>query len=258
MNNNQVIDYIQLGVTKGIIILFDDNKRIEYVAQKKSRSFINPEEKVQAESYCRLILQYNYPANRVHNFVTVTMGADKREADIVVYNDDDHLEPHILVECKKEEVSEQEFTQAVNQAYSYAFALPNNIKWVWVTSKIKNEYFHVDKAKNTRNSESDIPAYGVDKLAAYKFVKDADKLKHKTGEQKFVDIRVVAEEELTRRFKQAHNALWAGGQLNPSEAFDELDKLIFCKIWDERKPRKIGLPMIFKLLLKKPASQKTH
>ncbi|MBK2007431.1 restriction endonuclease subunit M, partial [Francisella orientalis] len=30
------------------------------------------------------------------------------------------------------------------------------------------------------------------------------------------------------------DALWAGGQLNPSEAFDELDKLIFCKIWDER------------------------
>lgn len=52
--------------------------------------------------------------------------------------------------------------------------------------------------------------------------------------QEFKDIKQVAEDELTRRFKQAHDALWAGGQLNPSEAFDELDKLIFCKIWDER------------------------
>ncbi|NOT65083.1 MAG: hypothetical protein HOP06_03450 [Methylotenera sp.] len=50
----------------------------------------------------------------------------------------------------------------------------------------------------------------------------------------------MSEDELTRRFKLAHNALWAGGQLNPSEAFDELDKLIFCKIWDERKARKNG------------------
>ena len=32
------------------------------------------------------------------------------------------------------------------------------------------------------------------------------------------------------------------GQLNPSEAFDELDKLIFCKIWDEKKHRPTGSP----------------
>ena len=57
------------------------------------------------------------------------------------------------------------------------------------------------------------------------------------------------EADLTRRFKQAHNALWAGGQLNPSEAFDELDKLIFCKIWDERKPRKNGEPYDFQIIL---------
>ena len=42
--------------------------------------------------------------------------------------------------------------------------------------------------------------------------------------------------------------MWAGGQLNPSEAFDELDKLIFCKIWDERKPRKIGEPYDFQII----------
>lgn len=35
--------------------------------------------------------------------------------------------------------------------------------------------------------------------------------------------------------------------LNPSEAFDELDKLIFCKIWDERHPRKTGEPYHFQI-----------
>lgn len=240
MNENQVIDYIQLGIEKGLIKILDDGKRIEYVEQKKSRLYTNPEEQVQAEAYCRLILEYGYPKHRVQNFVVVTMGAGKKEADIVVYNDDECLEPHILVECKKQDVSEAEYAQSVNQAYSYAFALPNNIKWVWVTSKIKNDYFQVDKRKNTRKSESDIPPYGVDKLAPYKFVKGADNLKYKAGKQKFFELHVVAEDELTRRFKQAHNALWAGGQLNPSEAFDELDKLIFCKIWDERKARKQG------------------
>ena len=52
----------------------------------------------------------------------------------------------------------------------------------------------------------------------------------------FFDLKVVEQSELTHRFKQAHDSLWAGGQLNPSEAFDELDKLIFCKIWDEKAP----------------------
>ena len=46
------------------------------------------------------------------------------KADIIVYKDDACLEPYILVECKKEEVSEAEFSQAIEQAYSYAFALP--------------------------------------------------------------------------------------------------------------------------------------
>jgi type I restriction enzyme M protein len=250
MHDNAVIDYITLGETKGIIQFTTDRLRVEYVAQKKSRAFKDrPEEQVQVETYCRLILEYGYPAHRVQNFVTVTMGSEKKEADIVVYNDDACLQPHLLVECKKEDVSEAEFTQAINQAYSYAHALPNNVKWVWVTSKIKNEYFQVDKSKNTRKAESDIPAYGVDKLAPYKFVKGADALKQKASEQKFMDLRVVAEDELTRRFKQAHNALWAGGQLNPSEAFDELDKLIFCKIWDERKTtRKKGEPYDFQVI----------
>lgn len=248
MIENQVIDYIQQGVEKGLIKLSDDDKRIEYLEQKKSRLFTNPEEQVQAQTYCRLILQYGYPKHRVQNFVPVKMGSDKKEADIVVYNDDECLEPHILVECKKQDVSDAEFAQAIDQAYSYAFALPNDLKWVWVTSKIKNEFFQVDKRKNTRKSESDIPPYGVDKLAPYKFVKGADKLQHKTGEQKFFELQVVAEDELTRRFKLAHNALWAGGQLNPSEAFDELDKLIFCKIWDERKARKPGEPYDFQVI----------
>ena len=248
MDYTRATDYLNQGITEGLIRLYDDNKRIEYIGQTKSRNFDNPEEKVQAETYCRLILEYGYPKHRVQCFVTVPMGVERKEADIVVYNDDACEQPHILVECKKEEVSEAEFKEAINQAYSYAYALPNNVKWVWVTSKIKNTYFQVDKTRQSREIEPDIPAYGVAKNAPYKFVKNADSLPRKQGQQKFSDLQVVKEDELTRRFKQAHNALWAGGQLNPSEAFDELDKLIFCKIWDERKPRKSGEPYDFQVI----------
>lgn len=241
-------DYIQLGLDKGYISFNEDRSRITYVYQKKERNYNNPEEKVQAEAFLKLIIDYHYPERHIRQFVPVTMGSDIKEADIVVYDDEMCLTPHIVVECKKQDISEAEFLQAVNQAYSYAYSLPCDVKYVWVTSGIRNEYYEVDKNQNTRNQIPDIPQYGVDKIASYKFVYGAQYMEHEEGEQQFFDLSVIDQSELTRRFKQAHEALWAGGQLNPSDAFDEMDKLIFCKIWDERKPRKIGEPYDFQII----------
>lgn len=241
-------DYIQQGLDKGYISFNEDRSRITYVYQNKERNYNNPEEKVQAVTFLKLILDYNYPVSRIKQFVPVTMGREIKEADIVVYADEMCMRPHILVECKRQEVSEAEFQQAIEQAYSYAFALPGEVKYVWVTSIIKNEYFEVDKNQNTRNQLPDIPQYGVENIANYKYVYEAQYIPVEEGKQQFFDLSVIDQSELTRRFKQAHEALWAGGQLNPSEAFDELDKLIFCKIWDERKPRRMGEPYDFQII----------
>lgn len=85
-------------------------------------------------AFLQLILDYNYPESRIRQFEPVTMGSEIKEADIVVFDDELCVKPLILVECKKQEVSEAEFQQAINQAYSYAFALPCEVKFVWVTS----------------------------------------------------------------------------------------------------------------------------
>lgn len=244
------MNLLQKGIEKGIISFSEDDKIIKYIKLNKSKNFSNPEEKVQAETYLKLIFDYGYNPSRIKMYVPVTMGSGKREADIIVYKDDELLVPHILVECKQQEVSEQEFLQAVEQAYSYAYALPNNVKFVWVTSGLKDEYFEVDKHKHTRINQPDIPQFGVNKMANYKYVYDADSLKTVDGKQKFFELQTIEQGELTRRFKQAHDSLWAGGQLNPSEAFDELDKLIFCKIWDERKDRPSGNPYDFQIITK--------
>ena len=241
-------DYIKIGIEQGLISFNEEMSRITYIHQNKQRNYNNPEEKVQAETFLRLIVDYKYPVNRIKQFVSVTMGSDIKEADIVVYDDDMCIRPHILIECKRQEVSEAEFQQAINQAYSYAFALPGEVKYVWVTSGIKSDYFEVDKNQNTRNQLPDIPQFGVKNVASYKYVYDAQYLPEESGKQRFFDLSIIDQSELTRRFKQAHEALWAGGQLNPSEAFDELDKLIFCKIWDERMPRRMGEPYDFQII----------
>ena len=251
------MNLIEDGVRKGLISISEDKSRITYLNQNKTRNYNNPEEKVQAETFLQLVQTYGYSAERIKMFVPVTMGREVKEADIIVYKDDACLEPYILVECKKEEVSEAEFSQAIEQAYSYAFALPGEVKYVWVTSKIRQEYFEVDKTKNSRNRLPDIPQFGVTTVANYKYVYGAEYLPEEKGKQKFFGLSVIEQSELTKRFKQAHDALWAGGQLNPSEAFDELDKLIFCKIWDERKDRRMGEPYDFQIITEtEPKSEK--
>lgn len=256
--NKYMKDYIKIGIERSLISFNEDMSRITYVFQKKERNYNNPEEKVQAETFLRLILDYNYPVNRIKQFVPVTMGREVKEADIVIYDDDMCMSPHILVECKRQEVSEAEYQQAIEQAYSYAFALPCDVKYVWVTSGIKSDYFEVDKNQNSRNQMPDIPQFGVKNVAAYKYVYGAEYLPEESGKQRFFDLSIIEQSDLTRRFKQAHEALWAGGQLNPSEAFDELDKLIFCKIWDERKPRRMGEPYDFQIITVSKEEEKSE
>lgn len=233
---------IEQGIQQGLISFSEEEKYITYIHQNKRRNYSNPEEQVQAETFLKLVLVYGYKPERIEHYGTVTLGSSVREADIIVYNDDKHHSPHIIVECKKQEVSELEFKQAIEQGFSYAVAV--GAKFVWTTSGIKNEYYQVPgDLPKARISIPDIPQCGVDKLAKYKYAKGGGELKG----QKLFELEKVTEDELTRRFEQAHNALWGGGELNPSAAFDELDKLIFCKIWDERKARKKGEPYDFQI-----------
>jgi len=251
------MNLIDTGIEKGLI-RFDENRNyITYVHQNKKRNYNNPEEKVQAETFLTLALIYGYPVERIRQFVSVQMGSETKEADIVVYNDDECEETYILVECKKEDLTDQQFNIAVDQAYSYAVA--EGAKYVWTTSRIKNQYYEVpDKKPKSRIEIPDIPQFGIKKLAPYKYVKggisqtETEDIKivsepDPNAMQKFFELQVVTESELTKIFTQSHQALWGGGQRNPSVAFDELDKLIFCKIWDEKHPRKIGEPYDFQI-----------
>lgn len=245
------MDLLTEGIKQKLIRFEDAGKYIVYVHQDKRRNYSNPEEVIQAESFLHLVLTYRYPAKCIRQFVPVQMGSETKEADIIVYADDALKAPLIIVECKKESVSELEFIRAADQAVSYAVA--EGARYVWVTSKLKNEYFEIPAKKpKDRITIPDVPQFGVTELARFKFAKDGGTTR--TG-QKLFPLETVSQDELTRRFAQAHQALWGGGELNPSEAFDELDKLIFCKLWDERKPRKPGEPYDFQIIAEDTKTQ---
>ncbi|AXV48845.1 restriction endonuclease subunit M [Prevotella denticola] len=201
------------------------------------RRLSNPEEFIQALTYLKLIFEYNYQPQHISVNESVQMGSETKEADIIVYNESNN-KIQIVVECKEENINERQFQVAINQAYSYAHAL--SAKYIWVTSGIKNDYYEiVEMYPIERISISDIPKLHGS-VNRYKYIK---------GE---VETQEGSKAELMLKFKSAHDALWGGGALAPTTAFDELDKLIFCKIWDEKwkdnNPKTKGEPFDFQII----------
>ena len=110
-----------------------------------------------------------------------------------------------------------------------------------VTSDIKELAYNVADFKpleRVANRIPHIPHFGQTEIGVARYYKGGVDEDGNPQE----DIKVILEDELKRVFGKAHQALWAGGKRDPSEAFDELDKIIFCKIRDERALRKKGEP----------------
>jgi type I restriction enzyme M protein len=139
------VELIDQGIKAKFVRLEEGGKYITYLHEQKRRNYENPEEKVQADTFLRLVLTYKYPPERIRQFVPVQMGSETKEADIIVYNDDALKSPLIVAECKKPDVTEMEFRRAVDQAFSYAVA--EGAKYVWGTSRLKNEYYEVPVRK---------------------------------------------------------------------------------------------------------------
>lgn len=246
---------IQKAREKGIIQFDANEKYITYTHQNIKRNFQKPEEQVQAHTFCKLVLEYGYPEKHILQFVSVKMGSSTKEADIVVYKDEAFQKPFIVVECKRmDDISELEFQEAVKQGFAYAHALAGTTKYVWITKGNKEEFYKFDKETQKGEPEADIPYFGEEQVKKYKYAKRGfyyQKIKGKNEKIKVKDLETIEESDLIRIFKQSHDALWAGGELNPSQAFDELDKLIFCKIWDEKNTKK-GEPYQFQILKETP------
>ncbi len=241
------MNYLQIGITNGLIEFNADNTRITYTNRNKTYSFKDPEETVRAETFVQLIEVYGYAPENVDFEVRVPRRTPNDLADIVIYTDDKLTTAYIVVECKKEIVTDAEYKQAIEQGFGNANSL--KAAFLWVTSKTLNNYYDVKNfggMERELNQLADIPKAGKTEVAKARFYKGGV---NEDGEKAF-DIDVIAESELTRLFKQAHQALWGGGKRGPSEAFDELDKLIFCKIRDEKRDRKKGTAYDFQVFTK--------
>lgn len=235
----RLIAELDRGVAANIVEVDAEARNVIYIAQNKKYRLNDTEELVRALAYVSLVIDYGYSPQQIDIEFTVPHRVPNIHADIVVFRDKAKKAPYIVVECKRELASQGELDQAVEQGFGYANSLKAD--FLWMTSGIRSDYFKVSGfggAERVENRIADLPKEGK---------AEASRAKYTKGGKDGFELEVVEENELTRKFKQAHDALWAGGKRNPSEAFDELDKLIFCKIWDERTPRKAGEPYDFQV-----------
>jgi N-6 DNA methylase len=231
-------ELFQKGLSDKYISVNEEKSVITYNCKNGTKRRLgNPEEFVQALTYLKLIFEYNYQPQHISVNEPVQMGSDTKEADIIVYNESNN-KIQIVVECKEENINERQFQVAIDQAYSYAHAL--SAKYIWVTSGIKNDYYEI------------VEMYPIERIS----ISDIPKLHGSVNRYKYIKGEVEPQEgskaELMLKFKSAHDALWGGGALAPTTAFDELDKLIFCKIWDEKwrdnNPKTKGEPFDFQII----------
>lgn len=216
---------IQRGIDRGCITISQNGDKITYHCSRDfSTSFKNPEERVRAAYFAELVLDYQYPKERIDFEVVVPRRTPEDRADIVVYEDDELKNPYLVVECKRDGITDAEFRQAIEQVFGNANSL--RAKYAIVVAGTTRTAFDVagfKPSEREKNVISDIPKkYG--RAPKYRFIK-GDPLN---------DIKTVSKDELIRALKKAHDTVWQGGRLAPTTAFDEVAKLLFCKLKDEK------------------------
>ena len=234
---NDPTDFLQIGAQKGYIEFLNERTTIRYVAPDKKYRFTDPEEKVRARFYVELIEHFQYSQNRIDLEVRVPRRTPSDRADIVVFQDDEKKNPFIVVECKKDETSEAEFKQAIEQAFGNCNSLGAYYTVVVAGhTRISHDVKNYKPGERTENIIAD-PPIGYDKVQEYRYLKGIPRS----------ELSVIERSELIRVLEKCHQTLWQGGRLTPTDAFDELAKILFIKIRDEKKARRDGEPYDFQI-----------
>lgn len=213
------------AVNRGIIDV--KGSRITYnIGVKKSYDWTDPEEWVRARTVAFLIIERDYPANRIRTEVQVPRRTPSDSADIVVYRDDRRRQPYMVVENKSAGQTASEKRQAIEQAFGNA----NSLRAEYALYDEFNEshlydvanYPSMERTDNRRGAAEAIPhQYG-----------EVPQFPHIAGQSG--DIAPARPSHIEARIRRAHSIIWSGGKRDPLTAFDEWSKLLFAKVIDER------------------------
>lgn len=192
-----------------------------------------PEERVRQIWVCKLVNEYGYSLEQMAQEVSVTTskkssgearGDGNARADLVIWKSkEDKLaekRAFIVVELKAENVRVrvEDYYQGQNYA-SWAGAS------FFVTSNEKEtKYFNVDPDYLPKRLEEIValPTYN-------------ESLNDKKVSELLNQTKTFTRDEFTKTLKSCHNIIRNNDKLSPEAAFDEISKILFMKIREERK-----------------------
>ncbi|MFN3376856.1 MAG: type I restriction enzyme HsdR N-terminal domain-containing protein, partial [Burkholderiaceae bacterium] len=239
----ETTDLIQRTINDGHLQLIASGKteKVRYVAVNHAEKWSDPEEKVRAAYYAELIYRYGYDPECIGVEITVPDRVPHDRADIVVFRDKARTKPYAVIECKRDAVTDNEFKQAIEQAFGNGHAHKFRAEYVGVVAGQTRAFFDCSDRygvlERDENIIADLPEqYG--KPEEFKYYYKAPKKP---------DIGAVSRDDLIKTIRKCHQTLWGGGRLSPPMAFGELTKLIFLKTRDEKAPRKKGKPYAFQI-----------
>jgi len=179
-----------------------------------------PEENVRQRIARSLLEDYGYDRADIEIEFTINLGSSKRRVDIAIFPPRvEHKQENIkiIVECKSENVRPSDRDNGVEQLKSYLSACANAHFGMWIGSELQVwERLVSDKGEVYFAEATDIPRFGYEAPQPISFTE-----------------LVPAHEELIAIFKRCHNYIYGNQGLQKEPAFQELLKLIFCKVYDE-------------------------
>lgn len=181
-----------------------------------------PEGKIRIQWIVKLIKEYRFPSSNIDINVSAGVGRDagKRNvpvrADIVVYRDAIKNKPFIVIETKAPKEKE-----GIEQAESYARNLGAEYH-LWSDGSYERVY---KTARYAQQSEAiaRLPVWVTDKPLPQKVPKTETL-------RPFKD-----EQELRQVISFCHDLILEKLGHDPAKAFDEMTKLLFLKVYDERE-----------------------
>ncbi len=189
---------------------------------------LTPEERVRQEYICRLVNHYGFEIEQMDQEVQVSnshRGQGQARADIVIWKSrsakKENAAAVIVIECKAEHITihEEDYFQGHNYAaWSGAdFFVTTNLK--------ETRVFKVDKDKLPKTLEEivDIPIASE--------LNNSKRIKEILNQTKTFTL-----EGFKQLLTKCHNIIRNNDKLSPEAAFDEVSKIMFMKIWYERKP----------------------
>ena len=179
-----------------------------------------PEENVRQRVARSLINEYGYSREDIAVEFTVSLGSSKKRVDLAIFApgvEHEQQDVNVVIECKREEIKPTDRDNGVAQLQSYMSACLNCRFGMWVGSEIQAwEKAEDGQGKHNFLEAVDIPRFGSDAPQP----------------PRFADL-VPAETDLQAVFRRCHNYIYGNQGLQKEAAFNELLKLIFCKVQDE-------------------------